>query len=147
MKLGRIIRQDERGAAAIEAAFALPVLVVMIWMLAQLGGVYRALAGIQMALGEGARFATVCTPTALGCTSPTRAQVKTKVESAVYGTSIGGSFNVPTPTCGASGTSQYYDVTITYTQPTSLLLVPGPTINLGRSKRVWIAAPISATCT
>jgi len=140
MKLGRILRRDQRGAAAIEAAFALPVLIVMIWMFAQLGNIYRALSGIQMALGEGARFATVCTPTALGCTSPTPGEVKTKVESAVFGTSVGGTFNVPTPTSGVSGTSRFYDVTITYSQPTSLLLVPGPTINLGRSKRVWIAA-------
>jgi hypothetical protein len=138
-KLG-LIRRDERGVAAVEAAFALPVLIVMIWMFAQLGGIYRALAGIQMALGEGARFATICTATVNGCTSPTVGAVQDHVRDAVYGTSIGGSFNVPTPTSGASGTSRYYDVTITYTQPTSLLLVPGPTITLGRSKRVWIAA-------
>lgn len=135
-----LLRRDERGAAAVEAAFALPVLIVMIWMIAQLGGVYRALAGIQMALGEGARYATLCTATVNGCTSPTVDDVRDHVRNAVYGTSLGGSFDVPRPTSGASGTSRYYDVTITYTQPTSLLLVPGPTITLGRSKRVWIAA-------
>ena len=40
--------------AAIEMAFALPVLIVMIWMFVQLAQIYRAMAGIQQALGEGA---------------------------------------------------------------------------------------------
>jgi Flp pilus assembly protein TadG len=146
MKIVRRIRRDQAGAAAIEMAFALPILVMMLWMLAQLGGVYRALAGIQMALGEGARYATICQANSTGCTSHTRAEVKTKVEGALYGTSPDGAFNVPTPTCGTSGTSQFYDLNITYTQPTSLLVVPGPTIQLGRSKRVWLAAPAGAPC-
>ena len=44
------------------------------------------------------------------------------------------------PVSGNSGTSQYYDLKVTYSQPTSLLLFPGPTINVTRSKRVWTAA-------
>jgi Flp pilus assembly protein TadG len=139
MKLGRRIRRDEMGVAAIEMAFALPILIVMIWMFVQLAQVYRALAGIQQALGEGARYATLClTPSSTGCTSPTPTEVKTKIETSVYG--IGpGSFTVPVPTSGNSGTSGYYDLTVNYTQPTNLLLFPGPTITVSRSKRVWIA--------
>jgi hypothetical protein len=38
-----------------------------------------------------------------------------------------------------AGSSSYYDITVNYTQPTSLLLVPGPTINVSRAKRVWVA--------
>jgi Flp pilus assembly pilin Flp len=147
MKIVRRIRRDQQGAAAIEMAFALPILVLMLWMLAQLGGVYRALAGIQMALGEGARYATICQASSTGCSSPTTTQVKDKIDAALYGTSIGGTFDAPVPTCGSSGTSEYYDLTVNYTQPTSLLVMPGPTIQLGRSKRVWIAAPSGTPCT
>jgi Flp pilus assembly protein TadG len=134
----RLIRNQD-GAAAVEMAFALPVLIVLIWMFVQLAQVYRAMAGIQQALGEGARYATLClNPTNAGCTSPSADQVKTKVNNSVYG--IGpGSFTVPTPTSGTDGTGNYYDVTVQYTQPTSLLLFPGPTIDVSRSKRVWIA--------
>lgn len=140
MKVGRRLRSDESGVAAIEMAFALPILLVMIWMIIQLGLVYRALAGIQQALGEGARFATLCiNPDFNGCGAPTAAQVQTKVSNSVYG--IGpGQFTVPLPTSGVSGTAQYYDVTVDYTQDTNLLLFPGPTITLSRSKRVWLAA-------
>jgi Flp pilus assembly protein TadG len=140
MKPGRHLFRDQSGAAVIEMAFALPCLIVMIWAFVQLAQVYRAVAGIQQALGEGARYATLClSPGTSGCTAPTAAQIQTMVNSRVYG--IGpGTFTVPTPTAGVNGTARYYDVTVNYTQPTSLLLLPGPTINVSRSKRVWTAA-------
>jgi Flp pilus assembly protein TadG len=139
MMSSRSLARDQDGAAAIEMAFALPTLIVMIWMMVQLGQVYRAVAGIQQALGEGARYATLClSPSTSGCTTPTGTQISNKVNSAVYG--IGpGSFNVTTPAHGTSGTSGYYDLTVTYTQQTNLLLFRGPTINVTRSKRVWVA--------
>lgn len=134
------LARDERGVAAVEMAFALPVLIVMIYMFVQLGQVYRAMAGIQQALGEGARYATLClNPGTTGCSVPTGQQVHDKVLATVYG--IGpGSFDVNTPTLQTEGTTgKYYDVTVTYSQPTTLLLFPGPTIAVSRSKRVWLA--------
>lgn len=142
---GGFIR-DQKGAAAIETAFALPVLIVMLWSFVQLAEMYRAVAGIQQALGQGARYATLCTsPSTSGCSAPSTSSVQTNIKNSVYG--IGpGTFNVLTPTVGTSGGAYYYDLTVCYTQPTSLLLVPGPTIKVSRSKRVWIAAT-SATAT
>jgi len=140
MKLGRRILRNQNGAATVEMAFALPILIVMIWMFVQFAEIYRAMAGIQQALGQGARYATLCTsPTATGCSSPTAAQIKTDITNSVYG--IGpGTFTVDDPVHGTAGTSSYFDLKVNYTQPTSLLLVPGPTITVSRSKRVWIAA-------
>ena len=133
------LSRDDRGAAAVEMAFALPVLVVMLYAFVQLAEVYRAVAGMQQALGEGARYATLClSQSASGCTAPTAAQVKTKINSSVYG--IGpGTFTVADPTLGTSGTASYYDLTVSYSQPTNLLIFPGPTMSLSRSKRVWIS--------
>jgi len=137
---GHRLAKNEDGVAVIEMAFALPVLIVMIWAFVQLAQIYRAMAGIQQALGEGARLATLCVnPTSIGCSSPTASQIKTKIQDSVYG--IGpGTFTVPDPTSGTSGTSNYYDLTVNYTQPTNLLLFAGPTITVSRSKRVWTAA-------
>lgn len=142
----RIIR-DERGAAAVEMAFALPVLVIMIWAFVQLAEVYRAVAGMQQALGEGARYATLCyTQSVTGCappaagtgTSPAAGTIKAKIYSSVYG--IGpGTFTVDDPAVGTSGTATYYDLKVTYSQPTNLLMFPGPTMTLSRKKRVWIS--------
>lgn len=139
MTLIRRLFRDQDGAAAVEMAFALPVLVVMLWAFVQLAQVYRAVAGIQQALGEGARYATLCVnPTTSGCGAPSTTQVKTKIQSSVYG--IGpGTFTVSDPSSGTDGTGKYYDLTVGYTQPTNLLMFPGPTMSLRRSKRVWIA--------
>jgi Flp pilus assembly protein TadG len=139
MRLRLRLAGNEKGAAAIEMAFALPVLVIMIWAFVQLAQVYRALAGIQQALGQGARYATLCLdPSFAGCTSPTAQQVKDKIDQSVYGLGPG-TFTTPLPTSGTAGTSKYYDLRVTYTQPTSLLLMPGPTMTMSRTKRVWIS--------
>jgi Flp pilus assembly protein TadG len=141
MKLRRAIVRNQEGVAAIEMAFALPVLIVMIWMFVQLAEVFRAVAGIQQGLGEGARYATLClSPTASGCTIPTATQITDKINAAVYG--IGpGNFNITPPTLQTDAVNggKYYDLSVTYTQSTSLLLVPGPNISVTRSKRVWVA--------
>ena len=139
MKLRPRILRDQDGAAAVEMAFALPILIIMIWAFVQLAQVYRALAGIQQGLGEGARYATLCTPTVTGCSAPNAATIKTKIQNSVYG--IGpGTFIVKDPVSGTSGTGSYFDLTVVYSQPTNLLLFVGPTINVTRSKRVWTAA-------
>jgi Flp pilus assembly protein TadG len=147
VKLRRRLWPEERGAAAIEMAFALPTMVMMLWAFVQLAQVYRATAGIQQGLGQGARYATLCTSasTTGACTSPDGAAVKTKIENSVDG--IGpGTFTVLTPVVGTSGGAYYYDLTVCYSQPTSLLIVPGPTVRISRSKRVWIASTtVSAT--
>lgn len=141
------IAKSEDGVATIEMAFALPVLIVMIWALWQLAEVYRAVAGMQQALGEGARYATLClNPGATGCsapspgtgTSPATGTIKWKIQDSVYG--IGpGTFTIADPVSGTAGTAKYYDLSVTYSQATDLLLFPGPTMSLTRSKRVWIS--------
>ena len=145
MMFRRLLVRDQNGAATVEMAFALPILIVMIWMFVQLAQVYRALAGIQQALGEGARYATLClNPSTAGCETPTIPEVKNKINASVYG--IGpGVFDPPTVTLGQAGTSQFYDMQVKYTQQTNLLLFPGPNISVTRSKRVWVAAAAAAS--
>jgi hypothetical protein len=140
MSIHKALLRDERGATVIEFAFAFPVLIVMLWMMVQLGFIFRANAGIQQALGEGARFATLClNPTILGCTPPTEAAVKTRMEAAVAGTHLG-TFTADLPTVGTSGGARYYDLKVNYSMATSLLLFPGPTISVSKSKRVWVVS-------
>ncbi len=127
----RRLRRDERGAAVIEMAFALPAMVVMMWMIVQLGLVFRAMSGIQHALGEGARFATLFP-------QPDNDDIKDRIENAVYG--IGpGNFTISDPVAGVEDGTVFLDLTVSYTQETDLLLLPGPDITVSRSKRVWVA--------
>ena len=61
----------------------------MLWIIVQLGLVFRAMSGIQHGLGEGARMATLFP-------KPTDTAIRTKISDAVYG--IGpGSFVIANP--------------------------------------------------
>lgn len=127
----RNLRRNRRGVATIEMAFALPALIIMMWMIIQAGLVFRAMSGIQHALGEGARYATLYP-------KHSDVEIKAKITAAVYG--IGpGNFAIAAPVNGKADGSSYLDLTVTYTQATDLLLLPGPTISVSRSKRVWVA--------
>jgi hypothetical protein len=127
---------DERGAAVIEMAIALPVLVMFLWGIFQIGIAGEAIAGMQHGLGEGARLATLClSPTATGtCTIPTDDAIKQRINDKVFGTGVG-TFTVADPVTGTG----YKDLSVTFSMPMSFLFFNGPTINLTRSKRVYIA--------
>lgn len=131
IRLLRKLRRDNRGAAVIEMAFALPALIMLMWLIVQLGLVFRAMSGIQHGLGEGARMATLYP-------KPADAAIQDRIEDAVYG--IGpGNFTIATPVSGTADGATYLDLRVTYTQATDLLIIPGPDINVSRSKRVWVA--------
>lgn len=131
--LRRLLR-DERGATVVEFAFAFPALIVLIYAIAQLGMVYRAMSGIQHALGEGARVASIWRDPAV-----TNSDIRAEMQNTVYG--IGpGTFAIPEPKLGMTNTGiKFVLLKVTYTQPTSLLLFPGPTVAVTREKRVYLA--------
>jgi len=128
----RFLSRDNRGAAVIEMAFALPALVVLIWAIVQLGLMFRAISGIQHSLGEGARLATIWP-------QPSDDAIEARMEEVVYGIEPG-TFTIYPPEPGLSDAGEaYLDLKVKYTQPTNLLLLPGPTITVEREKRVWVA--------
>jgi Flp pilus assembly protein TadG len=97
----KLLKRDERGAAVIEIAIVLPVMILLIYGIFQVGILYQANAGMQHALGEGARYATLClSPDP--CENPTPAQVQDRIEDSVFGTKPG-TFTVPLPTTSSGG--------------------------------------------
>ena len=133
MTLLKLIRRDERGVAVIEIAIVLPVLILFIYGIFQIGILYQANAGMQHALGEGARYATLCKPVTGGCNIATDTQIKAKMNSAVFGTKPG-TFTIPTPTT----VNRVMTLTVNYSQPMNFLLFPGPTVSLTRKKVVYL---------
>ena len=128
-KLGLV--RDDKGAAVIEMALAIPILLELLWVVFQGGLIFRAMSGIQHGLGEGARYATLYP-------QPSNSQIYSKISDAVYG--IGpGSFTIDAPLPGTADGANYLDLRVSYTQETNLLVVPGPTITVSRSKRVWVS--------
>ena len=132
MKLRTLLR-DQRGANLIEFAIALPVLVSFIWGIFQIGLVFQAQAGMSHALGEAARHATIF-PT------PSDDDIRAKVTAKKFGTYNGtlGTLGIVKHT-DASGDVDYMTLSLTYSQPTDFLFIPGPTVNLSRTKRVYLA--------
>lgn len=136
----RFLLRDERGAAVIEMAFALPVLLLFVYGIFQIGVILQANAGMQHALGEGARMATICyNPSTTGCTAPTDSAIVTKMSDKVFGMNVG-TFNTPTVTTPATtDCTNCKDLEVTYTVTPNFLLFNGPPINLSRKKRVYTA--------
>ena len=131
--------RDERGAAVIEMAIALPTLLLFVYGIFQVGVAFQAKAGMQHALGEGARYATLCyNPTvASGCSVPTNDQIKTRINDRVFGTKVG-NYQVPTVTNGPAG-SGYKTLSVTFTMTPNYLFFNGPAINITETKRVYVA--------
>jgi len=132
----KILRRDEEGAAAVEFAIAVPVLVTMLYGIFQVGLLFQANAGMQHALGEGARYATLClTPTsASGCTVPTDANIQARINSKLFGKSDG-TFTVAAP---VTTNNSYKTLTVTYSRAMNFLFFQGPTVTLTRTKTVYI---------
>ena len=102
----------------------------MIYGIFRVGLLYEANAGMQHALGEGARYATLY-PT------PTDTQIKARMTSKLFGKGYG-AFTVVNPVTDA--TNGYKTLTVNFSTPMDFLIVPGPTVTVSRSKRVDLPA-------
>lgn len=135
----RKLGKAEEGAAAIEMAIALPVLVSFIYGIFSFGQVLEADAGIQNALGEGARYATLClSPSTTGsCAVPSGTQIKARVNAKLFGTG-NGTFDAPTVDT-STASSGYVKITVTYHQVMTFAFFTLPSITFTRSKVVYLA--------
>lgn len=127
----RKLLRDERGANLIEFAIALPVLIFFIYGIFTIGLLFQANAGVQHALGEAARHATIF-PT------PTDDEIRARVASKKFGTGTGTLQSLAISDSGSGGAgTRYKTLTLTYSQPTNFLFFAGPTVTITRSKRVY----------
>ena len=128
----KILGRDERGVAAIEMAFALPILLLFVFGIFQFGVILQANAGIQHALGEGARYATLYP-------KPSDSLIVSKMSDAVFGLNVG-TFSTPTVTTPAtSDCTNCRLLTVNYTVTPDFVFFAGPQITLVRSKRVYVS--------
>ncbi len=131
------IRGDERGVAMIEMAFALPILLLFVFGIFQFGVILQANAGIQHALGEGARYATLYP-------KPADNLIQAKMANEVFGLNVG-TFSAPTVTTPESSVcTDCRLLTVNYTVTPNFIFFSGPQITLVRSKRVYTATPMPA---
>lgn len=143
MKLFKRLKRDQRGAAVVELAITLPILITLIYGIFEFCQLYWANSGMQQALGEGARLATLCIPDAnanTGCDNPTDTAIVAKENAKLFGptgaascTDANNCFTVQTPVTSAG----YKTLTITYKRRMNFLFFTGPTITLTRTKQVY----------
>lgn len=137
MKWLKNLRHDQHGVAAMEMAFALPVLLLFVFGIFQIGVILQANAGMQHALGEGARFATIYP-------QPDDDDIVEEMEDAVFGMNVG-TFNQPTiSTPATSACTNCRDLQVTYTVTPNFVFFTAPEITLTRNKRVY-TAPLAAS--
>ena len=123
------ILRDSNGLAAVEFAIIAPILITLIWGIFQFALVFEANAGVQNALGQAARYATIF-PT------PSDDDIKAKVTSYRFG-GVQGTWGTPTiATDDAAGTKT---ITVSYSQPISFLFFNGPNITLTKTKVVYLS--------
>ena len=134
------LHRDERGTAIIEMAIALPTLILFLYGIFQVGVAFQAKAGMQHALGEGARIATLCynPNVATGCSVPSNTVIKNTINDRVFGTNVG-TYSEPTVTNGPTG-ERYRTLTVTFTMVPNYLFFNGPPITITETKRVYVAS-------
>ena len=128
-RMAKLLR-DKSGAAAIEFVVAVPVLVVMIWGMFQISLLFEANAGVQHALGEAARYATIY-PT------PSDTNIKATITAKKFGVG-NGTWSEPVIN-NANLADGYKVITVKYAQPTDFLLFNGPSVTITKSKTVYLS--------
>lgn len=124
------IRKNDSGVAAIEFAMIMPVLLVIILGVLQLGIVFAANAGLQTAVGEAARYATIY-PTPSDADIKARASIK---RFAIDSSRIS-NFTVVR---GTSNSVNYVEVSMTYSVPLEFVFFEVPGVSLTEKRRAYV---------
>lgn len=123
-----LVRARE-GIAAAEFAMMAPLVLLLIFMVINLGLLFESYNGVQHAVGEGARLATVYP-------RPTDSQITTAVQRAEFGLDPSLA-SAPTFAHGTNSGIAYVDVTLTYNAPITFPLFNLPAVPLTYTKRAY----------
>jgi hypothetical protein len=126
----RSIRSDKRGAAALEFAMITPVLVLLVMGCIQLGVLFLANAGLQNAVGEGARMATLWPRRTAG-------QITAEIDASKFGLEPGG-LSQPELTYGRSSGQDFVDVRMTYTTSVDFIFFEIDGIQFVQTRRAYL---------
>jgi Flp pilus assembly protein TadG len=121
--------QNERGASAVEFAIAVPVLLVLIIGIIQLGILFMANAGLQQAVEEGARFATIYP-------NPNDSAIIARVNDKQFGLNAA-NVTGPSVTHGTSNGVSYVDVTMSYSAPLNFVFFETDPVTLSHTRRAY----------
>ncbi len=121
--------RNERGASAVEFAVAVPVLLVLIIGIIQLGILFMANAGLQQAVEEGARYATIYP-------NPNDSAIIARVNDKRFGLDAA-NVTGPSVTHGTSNGVSYVDVTMSYSAPLNFVFFETDPVTLSHTRRAY----------
>lgn len=116
-------RSSERGAALAEAALVLPIMLIVLFAIAEFGIAFNRAQAIEAAAREGARLASI--------SSTTAADVNARVATSLAGVALNsGPMVTISPSVCAGREGQSVTVTVTGTDVVTVPLVNSWTLNL-----------------
>lgn len=130
----KLLRKED-GASALEFALVAPAFIALIIGIAQLGIFYLANAGLNNALAEGARMATLHP-------RPTEAQILEKINAARWGLDPS-RLTVAPIVWGSSNGSQFATVSMSYDVDLNFIFVDTAPFTLSGSRRAYVYQVLS----
>lgn len=118
---------DRRGFAAAEFALVVPLFSLIILATIQAGVFFWAKAGLEHAIGEGARLASVFP-------RKTNDEIIARIRATAFGTNAS-SLQTPTVTPGTVGKVDYVDINVSYNAKIVVFNIPA--ITLTENRRVY----------
>ncbi|BAI95981.1 hypothetical protein Sj15T_03140 [Sphingobium sp. TA15] len=123
------LARDQRGAAAIEFVLAVPPFIMLLMGALQLGIIACARTGLQHAVDEGARYASIFP-------RPTDEEIIAKVRSREFGLDPAYT-NDPTVVQGTQYGVSYREITMTYSRPLNFIVYQTPAISISYTRRAY----------
>ena len=124
------VRNDSRGAGAVEFALIAPAFILLVVAVAQLGILFFANAGLNNALAEGARMATLFP-------RPTEADIRTKIDAVRWGLKPE-NLATPSVTYLESGGVNYAQISMSYDVDLNFIFFELPPVTITQSRRAYI---------
>jgi Flp pilus assembly protein TadG len=125
----RALARDRSGSTAVEFAMTIPILIVGLFACLQFGILFFANSGLQNAVGEGARMATLWP-------RRTQQQIASEISASAFGLQSE-KLAAPQFSYGVSGGQDYVDITLSYTTELNFLLFSVDGVTLRETRRAY----------
>lgn len=126
----RALHADRRGATAAEFALTVPMLLMILVAFVQVGVLFFANAGLQNAVGEAARAATLWP-------RRTEAQIEQELMDSRFGLNAD-LMDEPVFTYGREGGQDFVEITVTYTPNLNFIFFEVPGVTLTQTRRAYL---------
>lgn len=122
--------RDKKGVSAVEFALILPLLIVLIVGIVQMGILYFAHAGLRNLVAEGARYASISP-------RPTDTAVKARLAQGGFGLTSS-KLKTPAITYGNTNGNEWADISVSYTVHLNFIFWTPAPFDIEEKRRVFI---------